>query len=95
MRPPICAICDKRFLDSEEGGLVYFKKRPSDYEWIKKMEEKGMVGHPPLRGVVLRRALPQSQRTGTPNHRRSNEKAKKPKVKTRNQAITSLFHPLI
>ncbi|MEX2705471.1 MAG: hypothetical protein ACTSUQ_08630 [Candidatus Freyarchaeota archaeon] len=47
MRPPICAICDKRFLDSEEGGLVYFKKRPSDYEWIKKMEEKGMVGHPP------------------------------------------------
>jgi hypothetical protein len=47
MRPPICAICDKEFFDLEKGGLVYFKKRPSDIEWAIKMEEKGMVGHPP------------------------------------------------
>jgi len=47
MRPPICCICDKRLADVDDGGLIYFKKRPSDIEWIKKMEEKGMVGHPP------------------------------------------------
>ena len=47
MKPPICCICDKRLNDTDEGGLIYFKKRPSDEEWIKKMEEKGMVGHPP------------------------------------------------
>ena len=47
MRPPICAICDKEFIDLEKGGLVYFKNRPSDIEWNKKMENEGMVGHPP------------------------------------------------
>lgn len=47
MRPPICAICDKEFFNLEKGGLVYFKKRPSDIEWDIKMEEQGMVGHPP------------------------------------------------
>ena len=47
MRPPICCICKKRMNDVEDGGLIYFKKRASDIEWIKKMEEKGMVGHPP------------------------------------------------
>ncbi len=31
----------------DDGGLIYFKKRPIDKEWDKKMEEKGMVGHPP------------------------------------------------
>ena len=46
MRPPICAICDKDFDDLERGGLVCFKKRPSDIEWDVKMET-GMVGHPP------------------------------------------------
>ncbi len=48
MRPPVCCICDKRLLDVDDGGLIYFKKRPSDEEWIKKMEEKDMVGHPPF-----------------------------------------------
>ena len=43
MRPPECDICGK----DENCNLVYFKKRPSDKEWDKKMEEKGMVGHPP------------------------------------------------
>jgi hypothetical protein len=49
MRPPICGICDKDFrdVDMDEGGLIYFKKRPSDEEWDRKMEETGMVGHPP------------------------------------------------
>ena len=30
-----------------EGGLIYFRKRPSDKEWDDYMEEKGYVGHPP------------------------------------------------
>jgi hypothetical protein len=47
MRPPICAICSKDFFDLEKGGLVYFKKRPSDIEWDIKMEKTGMIGHPP------------------------------------------------
>jgi hypothetical protein len=47
MRPPICAICDKEFSDLEKGGLVYFKKRPSDIEWDVKMEKQGIIGHPP------------------------------------------------
>ena len=46
MRPPICCICHKR-LDKDEGGLIYFKKRLSDKKWDKRMEESGMVGHPP------------------------------------------------
>ncbi|MFX0103243.1 MAG: hypothetical protein ACFFCS_27000 [Candidatus Hodarchaeota archaeon] len=43
MRPPECDICGKE----ENCNLVYFKKRLSDKEWDNKMEEKGMVGHPP------------------------------------------------
>ena len=46
MRPPICDICNKKF-DDKEGGLVYFKKRPSDMEWDIRMQQPGMVGHPP------------------------------------------------
>jgi hypothetical protein len=46
MRPPICCICHKR-LGNDEGGLIYFKKRLSDKKWDKRMEENGMVGHPP------------------------------------------------
>ena len=47
MRPPICSICDKRLADMNDGGLIYFKKRQSDVEWEKRMEEIGGVGHPP------------------------------------------------
>jgi len=47
MRPPICRICDNNLEDKDDGGLIYFKKRPSDIEWEKKMEEIGGVGHPP------------------------------------------------
>ena len=47
MRPPICAICDKRLEDMNDGGLIYFKKSPSDLEWDKKIKQKGWVGHPP------------------------------------------------
>ena len=47
MKPPICRICDKKLTDLDDGGLIYFKKRPSDIEWEKRMEEIGGVGHPP------------------------------------------------
>lgn len=47
MRPPICRICDKRLATMDDGGLIYFKKRQSDIEWEKRMEEIGGVGHPP------------------------------------------------
>ena len=43
MRPPECYLCGKE----ENCDLVYFKKRPSDIEWEKRMKEEGMVGHPP------------------------------------------------
>jgi hypothetical protein len=46
MKPPICYICDRRF-DIDEGGLIYFKKRPRDIEWEKRMQETGGKGHPP------------------------------------------------
>jgi hypothetical protein len=47
MRPPICGICDKELDEKDDGGLIYFKKRPSDIKWEKKMEKIGGVGHPP------------------------------------------------
>jgi hypothetical protein len=50
MKPPICHICYKDFRDREEGGLVYFKKRPDDYKWDEKMRKGGMTGHPPYAG---------------------------------------------
>lgn len=45
MRPPVCAICGKKFGDT--GGLVTFKKTELDTAWDKRMEQPGMVGHPP------------------------------------------------
>jgi len=47
MKPPVCCICDKELDYPDEGGLIYFKKGPSDKKWDKLMEEEGMVGHPP------------------------------------------------
>ncbi len=47
MKPPVCIICDKRFSPSEEGDVIYFKKRRSDKKWVKRMERTGSVGHPP------------------------------------------------
>ena len=47
MKPPICTICDKDLVDPDEGGLIYFRKRPSDIKWEEKMEEIEGVGHPP------------------------------------------------
>ncbi len=46
MKPPVCVICDKD-IDEKEGGLVYFKKRFSDYVWERRMKRIGGVGHPP------------------------------------------------
>lgn len=39
MRPPVCRICGKD-LPEDEGGLVYFKQRPSDIEWDKKIKNQ-------------------------------------------------------
>ena len=47
MRPPICSACDKKLESMDDGGLIYFKKRPSDKEWDRHMEEINGVGHPP------------------------------------------------
>ncbi len=47
VRPPICEICDKDLTVKDEGGLIYFKKRPSDRQWEERMENIGGVGHPP------------------------------------------------
>ncbi len=48
MKPPFCTICKEKFDPfGEEGGLIYFKMRPSDIEWKKHMDETGKVGHPP------------------------------------------------
>ena len=34
-------------MDADDGGLFYFKKRPSDIKWDEKMEKNDIVGHPP------------------------------------------------
>ena len=47
MKPPICVICNNKFLHSDEGGIVYFKKRKADIKWQRKMERTGSVSHPP------------------------------------------------
>ncbi|MFX0106033.1 MAG: hypothetical protein ACFE75_11145 [Candidatus Hodarchaeota archaeon] len=47
IKPPICRICDKKLEDIDDCGLIYFKKRQSDIEWEKRMEEIGGVAHPP------------------------------------------------
>jgi len=48
MKPPICAICDKEFIDSDEAELVYFEKRRGDKKWLQIMREESMTGHPPF-----------------------------------------------
>ncbi|MHA1793410.1 MAG: hypothetical protein ACTSVI_12240 [Promethearchaeota archaeon] len=47
MRPPRCAICDKRFDPGEGGDIIYFKERESDIKWRERMKAEGKVGHPP------------------------------------------------
>ncbi len=31
----------------DDGGLIYFKKRPSDLEWEERMRKIQGTGHPP------------------------------------------------
>ena len=45
MRPPICAICHKDFYD--EGGLVQFQLTEKNKEQLERLNQPGMVGHPP------------------------------------------------
>lgn len=48
MMPPECRLCGKDFDPfKKDRGLVYFKRTESDIEWDRKMEQTGMVGHPP------------------------------------------------
>lgn len=47
MKPPICCICQSRLKDMNKGGLIYFKETELDKKWKKRMEDEGMVGHPP------------------------------------------------
>lgn len=59
MRPPICEVCDEKFLDDElnapgNGGLVEFKPSAEDKEVIARMQVKGWVGHPPNMGWFCR-----------------------------------------
>jgi hypothetical protein len=44
MRPPICAICHKRFKTSD-GGLVHFKETEEDKVFNLKFKTTRMVGH--------------------------------------------------
>jgi hypothetical protein len=55
MRPPICEICEVKFVDEEinqlgHGGLVEFKPSLEDKAVIARMQIKGWVGHPPNMG---------------------------------------------
>lgn len=60
MRPPVCEICDKD-LEPGSGGLIYFKKRPSDLEWEKRMKKNRMVGHPPFAGWFCEKHYPRAE----------------------------------
>ncbi len=48
MRPPICAICRKRFSPRKANGsgLVYFKLSEEEKARNDRMKEKRMKGHP-------------------------------------------------
>jgi len=45
MRPPICAICHKRF-ETSEGGLVSFTLTAEEVEQNKVFKKQGYSGHP-------------------------------------------------
>jgi len=44
MKPPICEICDDRFLSG--GGLIYFTQDENDKKFNERLKIKGFVGHP-------------------------------------------------
>jgi len=46
MRPPVCALCRRRF-GPDEGGLVSFARDPADADWYRRAEAPGFTGHPP------------------------------------------------
>ncbi len=50
MRPPICEICSRSFNPDNEGGLLYFKKKPEGIAFDKRVEKEGIIGHPPYAG---------------------------------------------
>ena len=46
MRPPICAICDKDFRNSENISGVHFALSKEDVQYNKRFDQEGFVGHP-------------------------------------------------
>ncbi|MEL6926755.1 MAG: ribosome maturation factor RimM [Bacteroidota bacterium] len=49
MKPPICAICRKRFAPRTGGNLVYFKLTEEEQEKLDRMKARRIIGHPPGR----------------------------------------------
>lgn len=45
MRPPVCAICNKK-LEEKEGGLLSFALTVSQVSENKRAAENGFIGHP-------------------------------------------------
>ena len=62
MRPPICEICNKDFNPDREGGLLYFKKTPEGLEFDRRVEEEGIVGHPPYAGWFCGKHYPRAMK---------------------------------
>lgn len=50
MRPPICDICNRDFNPDKEGGLLDFKETEEGREFDRRVDEEGIVGHPPDSG---------------------------------------------
>jgi hypothetical protein len=46
MKPPICEICNQRFVPPE-GGLVTFVPTDEDKKILEKFKKPGYIGHPP------------------------------------------------
>ncbi len=49
MRPPSCDVCDER-VDTDEGALVACLVDEATYEFQRRSETPGFVGHPPNQG---------------------------------------------
>ena len=47
--PPKCTRCGKEAIDypNLEFDLIYFKPTEQDKIWEKRVEDEGLVGHPP------------------------------------------------
>ena len=46
MKPPECDVCGDR-LEEDGGGLVTFARTEADRRWDRRVEDEGLIGHPP------------------------------------------------